>query len=134
MWLLTRLPNNVLCYVGIRNGFKGTNACITNQCVGGALAISEAAAAIRSGEADRAVATGHDAPIEPETVFHYQRLGLLAGDVLRPFDATRSGTIFGEGPLPWSSKGRTKPAPGGPLSTGNCSAPAAPPKVPASLA
>jgi 3-oxoacyl-[acyl-carrier-protein] synthase-1 len=97
MWLLTRLPNNVLCYIGIRHGLKGTNACITNQCVGGTLAVAEAAAAIASGEADRAVAAGHDAPIEPETFLHYHQLGLLAPEALRPFDAGRVGTIFGEG-------------------------------------
>ena len=97
MWLLTRLPNNVLCYIGIRHGFKGTNACITNQCVGGALAIAEAAAAIRSGEADRAVAAGHDAAIEPETLLHYHQLGLLTFDALRPFDRGRTGTMLGEG-------------------------------------
>jgi 3-oxoacyl-[acyl-carrier-protein] synthase-1 len=97
MWLLTRLPNNVLCYIGIRHAFKGTNACITNQCVGGALAAAEAATAIRWGEADRAVVAGHDAPIEPETLLHYHRLGLLSQDVLRPFDRSRAGTIFGEG-------------------------------------
>ena len=97
MWLLRHLPNNVLCHVGIRHGFKGTNACVSNQCVGGAMAVGEAAGAIRAGEADRAVAVGHDAPIEPETVLHYYRLGLLADDVLRPFDQQRRGTIFGEG-------------------------------------
>src|SRR6266700_1791475 len=37
MWLLRILPNNVLCHVGIRYGFKGTNACVTNQCVSGVL-------------------------------------------------------------------------------------------------
>jgi 3-oxoacyl-[acyl-carrier-protein] synthase I len=87
----------VLCHVGIRHGFKGTNACITNQCVGGALAVAEAAAALRNDEADRAVAVGHDAPIEPETVLHYHNLGLLAPKALRPFDRSRAGTIFGEG-------------------------------------
>jgi 3-oxoacyl-[acyl-carrier-protein] synthase-1 len=97
MWLLKNLPNNVVCHIGIRHGFRGTNACVTNQCVGGALAVAEAAAALRAGEADRAVAVGHDAPLEPETVLHYHRLGLLAHDVLRPFDRARSGTIFGEG-------------------------------------
>ena len=51
----------------------------------------------QSGEADRAVAAGHDAPIEPETMLHYHRLGLLAEDGLRPFDRERSGTVFGEG-------------------------------------
>jgi 3-oxoacyl-(acyl-carrier-protein) synthase len=97
MWLLTHLPNNVLCYTGIQHGFKGTNACITNQCVGGIMALAEAAAAIRAGEADRAVAVGHDAPIEPETLLHYHRLGLLTDETLRPFDRERSGTVFGEG-------------------------------------
>ncbi len=97
MWLLRHLPNNVLCYIGIRHGFKGTNACITNQCVSGVMAVAEAAAALRSGEADRAVAAGHDAPIEPETVLHYHKLGLLADDAVRPFDRDRRGTVFGEG-------------------------------------
>ncbi len=97
MWLLKILPNNVVCHVGIRHNFKGTNACITNQCVGGVLAVAEAAEALRAGEADRAVAIGHDTPFEPETLFHYQRLGLMSPDTVRPFDRERSGTVFGEG-------------------------------------
>lgn len=97
MWLLRNLPNNVLCHVGIRHNFKGTNACITNHCAGGAMAVAEAAAAVRAGEADRAVAVGHDSPFEPETLFHYHRLGLLSPEIVRPFDRDRSGTVFGEG-------------------------------------
>ena len=97
MWLLKNLPNNVLCHVGIRHMFKGTNACITNQCAGGVLAVAEAAESLRADEADRIVATGHDAPIEPETVLGYHKLGLLSADVVRPFDRDRTGTIFGEG-------------------------------------
>lgn len=97
MWLLRILPNNVLCHIGIRHNFKGTNGCITNQCVGGAMAVAEAAAAIRAREADRAIAVGHDTPLEPETVFHYHRLGLMSPDTLRSFDRERSGTVFGEG-------------------------------------
>ena len=97
MWLLRQLPNNVVCHIGIRHGFHGTNACITNQCAGGAMAVVEAAAALRANEADRAVAVGHDAPIEPETILHYNNLGLLARDALRAFDRSRTGTILGEG-------------------------------------
>jgi len=97
MWLLRNLPNNVLCHVGIRHGFKGTNACVTNQCAGGVLALAEAAAAIRAGEADRAVAVGHDTPFEPETFFNFNVLGLLADRAPRPFDRDRRGTVFGEG-------------------------------------
>jgi len=97
MWLLKILPNNVVCHIGIRHNFKGTNACITNHCVGGALAVAEASEALRAGEADRAVAVGHDTPIEPETVFHYHRLGLESADTLQPFSQERRGTVFGEG-------------------------------------
>lgn len=97
MWLLRTLPNNVLCHVGIRNRLKGSNACITNHSVGGLLAVIEAAQALAHDEADRALAIGHDTPIEPQNVLYYHRCGLLAPDGLRPFDAARSGSVFGEG-------------------------------------
>lgn len=97
MWLLRTLPNNVLCHVGIRNDFKGPNACVTNHCVSGTLALSEAKDALRQGYADRAVVVGHDTPIEPQTLFGYQELGLLAESELRPFDAGRTGSVLGEG-------------------------------------
>jgi 3-oxoacyl-[acyl-carrier-protein] synthase-1 len=97
MWLLRTLPNNVLCHIGIRYGFKGPNACILNHAVSGILAVAEAAAALRAGEADRAIAVGHDAPIEPETMLYYHALGLLTADTIRPFDTARSGTLLGEG-------------------------------------
>ncbi len=97
MWLLRTLPNNVLGHIGIRHGLKGPNACITNHSVGGTLAVIEAFEALRNDEADRAVAVGHDAPIEPQMLLYYQRVGLLASEALRPFDARHDGCVFGEG-------------------------------------
>jgi 3-oxoacyl-[acyl-carrier-protein] synthase-1 len=97
MWLLRTLPNNVLGHIGIKHGLKGANACITNHSVGGTLAVIEACEALRTGEADRAVAVGHDTPIEPQMVLYYHRLGLLATEMLRPFDARHDGSLFGEG-------------------------------------
>jgi len=97
MWLLRTLPNNVLCHIGIRHGLKGANACVTNHSVSGALAVLEAGEALRQGEADRAVAVGHDAPIEPQTLLYYHRFGLVATEAIRPFDAQRDGSLFGEG-------------------------------------
>jgi 3-oxoacyl-[acyl-carrier-protein] synthase-1 len=97
MWLLRTLPNNVLGHIGIRHGLKGANACITNHSVGGTLAVIEALEALRTGEADRAVAVGHETPIEPQMVLYYQRLGLLATESLRPFDTRHDGSLFGEG-------------------------------------
>jgi 3-oxoacyl-[acyl-carrier-protein] synthase-1 len=97
MWLLRTLPNNVLCHVGIRHNLKGPNACITNQSVSGVLAVIEAMEALRNDEADRALAVGHDAPIEPQSVLYFHRLGLLARESIRSFDASRDGSLFGEG-------------------------------------
>ena len=97
MWLLRTLPNNVLGHIGIRHGLKGPNACITNHSVGGTLAVIEAFEALRHGEADRAVAVGHDAPIEPQTLLYYHGVGLLASAALRPFDVRHDGSVFGEG-------------------------------------
>lgn len=97
MWLLKNLPNNVLCHVGIRGQYKGTNACITNQCSSGILAVAEAAYLIQNGEAERIAAAGHDSPFEPEMVYYYHKLGLMSGEAPRPFDASRDGTVFGEG-------------------------------------
>jgi 3-oxoacyl-[acyl-carrier-protein] synthase I len=96
-WLLQALPNNVLCYLGIAYGFKGANACITNHSVSGTLAIIEADEALRAGGAERAVAVGHDSPIEPEAILNLYNLGLITSDTIRPFDAARSGCLLGEG-------------------------------------
>ena len=97
MWLLRTLPNNVLGHIGIKYGLKGTNACITNHSVGGLLAVIEAMESLRDGEADRIVAVGHETPIEPQMVLYYYSMGLLASDMLRPFDLRRDGSQFGEG-------------------------------------
>lgn len=97
MWLLQSLPNNVLCHLGIRWGFKGANACITNHSASGALALLEAAAALSAGESDRVLVVAHESPIEPESIVYYRALGLTGDDAPRPFDAARSGSLLGEG-------------------------------------
>jgi 3-oxoacyl-[acyl-carrier-protein] synthase-1 len=97
MWLLRTLPNNVLCHIGIRYGLKGTNACITSHAAGSLLAVVEALDALRGDEADRTVVVAHDALVEPQSVLYYARAGLLARDALRPFDASRDGSVLGEG-------------------------------------
>jgi 3-oxoacyl-[acyl-carrier-protein] synthase-1 len=97
MWLLTALPNNVLGHVGIRHGLKGPNACITHHSASGLLALAEAADALRAGECTRAVAVAHDAPIDPQAMLYYHRLGLMSATGLRPFDAAHDGSAMGEG-------------------------------------
>lgn len=97
MWLLRSLPNNVLCHVSIRNQLKGPNGCITNHTTSGLLSIIESAWSLREGDADRAVAIGHDAPIEPQTLNYLDRVGLVSSDLLRPYDKRHDGCLLGEG-------------------------------------
>lgn len=97
MWLLRTLPNNVLCHVGIRHALKGPNGCITNHTTSGVLAMIEGAESIREGEAERVVAAGHEAPIEPQMMLYYHRCGLLAERAIKPFDVSRDGSLLGEG-------------------------------------
>ena len=97
MWLLTSLPNNVLCHVGIRHDLKGSNGCITHHSTGSALALVEGAWALREGDAQRVVVVGHDTMIEPQGVLFYHSAGLLAREQIRPFDAARDGSLLGEG-------------------------------------
>ncbi|MCU0965123.1 MAG: hypothetical protein MUF08_08705, partial [Burkholderiaceae bacterium] len=97
LWLLRSLPNNVLGHVGIRQGLKGPNACITHHSISGLLALAEAAAALRAGECSRAVVAAHEAPIEPQTLLYYQQMGLMSEESLRPFDARHDGSAMGEG-------------------------------------
>ena len=97
LWLLRSLPNNVLGHISIRQGLKGTNACITHHSISGLLALAEATAALRAGECSRAVVAAHDAPIEPQTLLYYHQLGLLSAQGLRPFDARHDGSAMGEG-------------------------------------
>jgi 3-oxoacyl-[acyl-carrier-protein] synthase-1 len=97
LWLLRSLPNNVLGHISIRQGLKGTNACITHHSISGLLALAEATAALRAGECNRAVVAAHDAPIEPQTLLYYHQLGLLSAQGLRPFDARHDGSAMGEG-------------------------------------
>ena len=128
MWLLRSMPSNVLCHIGIRYGLKGPNACVTNHSVSGSLAIVEAAAALRAGEADRALAVGHDAPIEPQMVLVYHQLGLLSAST--GCGRSTPGAVaacWAKGPPRWCSR-RRRPRPrGAPTSSANFSAAAVPP-------
>ncbi len=97
IWLLRELPNNVVCHVGIRHGFKGPNCCLVNHTSGGGCAISQALDALSDGEADRAVVVAHDTPVEPQTLLYFDALGLLTKSQPRPFDSRHDGIALGDG-------------------------------------
>ncbi|MBI5534891.1 MAG: beta-ketoacyl-[acyl-carrier-protein] synthase family protein [Deltaproteobacteria bacterium] len=74
-----------------------------SACAAGAQAIGQGFRAVRSGRVDRAVCGAFDSMINPLGVGGFQLLGALTTDnargahACRPFDASRSGTVLGEG-------------------------------------
>ncbi|MBA2652112.1 MAG: 3-oxoacyl-ACP synthase [Tatlockia sp.] len=96
MWLLRILPNNVLAYTGIQYGFKGPNHNIANHAVSGTQALIEAYHAIKQGQAERAVVVAYDM-IEPQSLFYYEKIGVMSAQHLKPFDKEHDGTILAEG-------------------------------------
>ena len=88
MWLLRTLPNNVLGHVGIRNGLKGANACITNHSVGGALAVIEAIEALRTRRGGpRGRGRARHADRAADACCTTTAAGCSRATALRPFDA-----------------------------------------------
>jgi len=86
-------------YLGARVAFQ----TVATACKAGADAVLAAAAAIRAGRADIALAGGADAPITSSTCAAFSAGRLLSGrnddpqHASRPFDRDRDGGVLGEG-------------------------------------
>lgn len=84
-------------------GRPGRSLTNCSACAAGAQAIGHAFRAVRAGECEVAVCGGFDSMIHPLGVGGFQLLGALTtdsdrgGSACRPFDASRSGTVLGEG-------------------------------------
>jgi 3-oxoacyl-[acyl-carrier-protein] synthase II len=98
------MPNAPAAHVAMRNGVKGPVLTYSVACASAAVAISEAAKAIRCGEVDVAIAGGSEALIVPGVILAWQAMQTLAGfaegqaaRACRPFAADRSGFVLGEG-------------------------------------
>lgn len=89
----------------ICDGFGRPARTLTNcsACAASAQAIGHGFRSVRSGEHDVAVCGGFDSMINPLGVGGFQMLGALTTDndrgssACRPFDASRSGAVLGEG-------------------------------------
>ncbi len=84
-------------------GAAGPVMHLSNGAASGLMAIGEAAEWIRREECAIAVAGGADAPITPENLEHFDRLGMLSHNnndpqhAMRPFDAKRDGFALADG-------------------------------------
>ena len=76
---------------------------LSNGAAGGLMAIGEAAEWIRREECAIALAGGAEAPVTPDGVRHFEKLGMLTHNnadpahAMRPFDAARDGFALSEG-------------------------------------
>lgn len=98
------MPNAPAAHVAMRSDVQGPVLTYAVACASAAVAITEAAKAIRSGEVDLAIAGGSEALIVPGVIAAWQAMQTLASfapgqaaSACKPFAADRSGFVLGEG-------------------------------------
>jgi len=98
------MVNGAAAVVAIHADIRGPVLTYAVACASSAVAIAEAAHALRRGEIDVAICGGVEAPLARGTVAAWHALRTLAppdaGDVARscrPFSADRAGLVLGEG-------------------------------------
>lgn len=103
LWMLKYLPNMPACHIGIRYDARGPNNTISQADVSSLVAIAEAADVIRRDQADLMIVGGTGSRLNLTDLMWHRTAGLsLDGEgepaaVCRPFDARRSGMVYGEG-------------------------------------
>ncbi len=90
------LPDAAATYLAARWNNSGPRASLSNACSSGAHAIGLAANWLRLGRCHVAVAGGFDG-LGLSTLAGLSILRTVSPDDIRPFDARRNGTLFGEG-------------------------------------
>lgn len=98
------MPNAPAAHVAMRLGAHGPVLTYSVACASAAVAIGEAAKAIRHGEVDVAIAGGAEALIVPGVLAAWQAMQTLASfapgqaaAACKPFASERSGFVLGEG-------------------------------------
>jgi 3-oxoacyl-[acyl-carrier-protein] synthase II len=103
LWMLKYLPNMPACHIGIRYDARGPNNTIAEGDVSSLMALAEAADVIRRDLADVMIVGGTGSRINTTDYLWHAgaRLARHGGDdpatMCRPFDARRSGLVYGEG-------------------------------------
>jgi 3-oxoacyl-[acyl-carrier-protein] synthase II len=102
LWMLKYLPNMAACHIGIAQDARGPNNTIVMWEVSALLAFWEAASIIRRGWADVMIAGAAGTRLHLGQMLYrgFENASRRHGDpsaAIRPFDADRDGTVFGEG-------------------------------------
>jgi 3-oxoacyl-[acyl-carrier-protein] synthase II len=104
-FMITRIiPNMAPGQISIELGLRGPTLAVVTACAAGTHAIGEAAEMIRRGTATAMIAGGAESSISPLGIAGFCKMRALCADsndnpaaASRPFDATRSGFVMGEG-------------------------------------
>jgi 3-oxoacyl-[acyl-carrier-protein] synthase II len=97
------IPQAAANTIADRIGACANATTVSSACPSGLDALADAAAMIRSGEVEAAVAGGADAPITPLTLASFIGSGLVSASngepemASRPFDLTRESGVLSEG-------------------------------------
>ncbi len=97
------IPQAAANVIADRIGISANAATVSSACPSGIDALADAAAMIRSGEAEIAIAGGADAPITPLTMASFIASGLSSSrndepeKASRPFDLDRDSGVISEG-------------------------------------
>lgn len=102
LWMLMYLPNMTACHIGIANDARGPNNTICQGDISSQLALIEAASIIARGQADVMITGGSSSRLSVTTMLYHGTDHLSSrvdcpAQACRPFDATRDGTVHGEG-------------------------------------
>jgi 3-oxoacyl-[acyl-carrier-protein] synthase II len=89
--------------IAIAHGLRGYGSTNSNSCASGTVAVGEAFRVIREGRADVMIAGAAEAPLASLTYGAFDTIKSMAKErkhpetACRPFDATRTGFVMGEG-------------------------------------
>jgi 3-oxoacyl-[acyl-carrier-protein] synthase II len=103
MFMLNHVPNMATCHVSILHDARGPNNTVTQSDAAGLLAVGEAVRVIQREAADLILAGGADTRTPLVAMIRYALFNQLSHrndrpeTACRPFDATRDGTVMGEG-------------------------------------
>lgn len=103
LWLLKRLPNMPACHIAIQHDARGPNNTITSRDASALLALAEGFRVIERGAADAMIVGACSSNIHPVDLTKFNLFEDLSRrdedpqSACRPFDATRDGTVIGEG-------------------------------------
>jgi len=102
--VIAAMTNAAAAWIGLEYALTGANLTYSTACSSSAVAVGEAAAKIRAGEADVMIAGGAEAPLTRGVLRAWDAMRTLAhpdksdpGTSCRPFSMTRSGLVLGEG-------------------------------------